>query len=96
MQLSLTVVIVAICLLVCSLVLLTIFGSQMATVNSNLGGVQLSVASFQCTLDCQASKSGDCPPNRWGDPITGYSVSCFELVGNCECSGENFMVVDIG
>jgi hypothetical protein len=93
MQLSLTIVITAICLLVCGLVVLTVFGSQMAAVNSNIGNMQTSVASFQCAWNCQASKSGDCPPNTWGEPITGYSVSCFDLVGNCECPGANFMVV---
>jgi hypothetical protein len=95
MQLSFTIIIVAICLLVCGLVVLTIFGSQMGKVNSSIGGMQMSVASFQCAWSCQASKSGDCPPNTWGEPITGYSVSCFDIVGNCECPGENFMVVSL-
>ena len=93
MQLSLTIVIVAICLLVSGLVLLTVFGGQMSTVNSGIGNLQMSVASFQCVLGCQNSKAGDCPPDTWGDRITGFSVSCYELVGDCECQGVNFKVV---
>jgi hypothetical protein len=95
MQLSLTVVIVILAVFVTGLTTVYIFSSQMRAYSDTQNQMAAGAFAVDCNVECSKVENTDCPPDDWGKDIPGQDFSCFELVGNCECQGENFIVVDL-
>jgi hypothetical protein len=95
MQLSLTVVIIVLVVFVTGLVLITIFSEQMGSYAGTQEQMTMSAFATDCMVKCSKVKQGDCPPDDWGDRIPGQDVSCYELIGNCDCEGVSFEVVTL-
>ena len=86
MNITLTVVVAAIVILITALVVITIFGGGIKQV----GGI--AEAESMCRSSCEsACRATGRPPITWEIPTvrdpSGETVSCKSLVGDCKCDG---------
>jgi len=88
MNITLTVVVSAIVILITALVVITIFGGSMGNIATTTQGK--SVCEASCTSSC---RSLGVPPITWNAETVRDAnnklTTCQALAGNCECTGSN-------
>jgi len=88
MNITLTVVVSAIVILITALVVITIFGGSMGNIATTTQGK--SVCEASCTSSC---RSLGVPPITWNAETVrdanGNPTTCQALAGTCTCTGSN-------